>query len=100
MRPAIEDLLGAGAIVNALGSQTRWSPEAVVATAAFDGVRSTLTSVIGACASAIELVDQGFADDLPIAAELDTSSVAAVLRDGAYVGETFDETRRLAPTDA
>ena len=85
MRPAIEDLLGAGAIISALDRMAPWSPEAVVAAAAFDGVRATLSTVIGECASARELAGHGFADDVAIASELDTSNVAAELRDGAYV---------------
>lgn len=86
LRPAIEDFLGAGAILSALTGLARWSPEAMTAAAAFDGVRATLADVIGECASARELIAKGFADDIPIAAELDTSNVAAELRDGAYVG--------------
>jgi len=85
MRPAIEDLLGAGAIISALDRRESWSPEALVAVTTFDGVRSTLTSVIGGCASARELLDKGFADDIAFAAELDSSQAAAELRDGAYV---------------
>ena len=36
------------------------------------------------CSSGRELVEQGWPDDVAVAAELDASEVVPVLRDGAY----------------
>jgi 2-phosphosulfolactate phosphatase len=78
LRPGIEDLLGAGAVISALrGSR---SPEACAATAVFDSFRSRLHDVLRACSSGKELIERGFDADVDLAAELDTSlSVARLL---------------------
>ena len=78
--PGVEDLWGAGAILNALGGRD-FSPEALAARAAFaaysvDGLR--------ACATGRELVDMGFPEDVEIAAEIDSSTSVPVLVDGAF----------------
>jgi 2-phosphosulfolactate phosphatase len=36
------------------------------------------------CSSGRELIEQGFAEDVAIAAELDSSTAVPVLRDGAF----------------
>lgn len=83
LRPALEDLLGAGAIIHSL--QASKSPEAQVAQAAFLGIREQLSTVVGSCASAIELSERGFAADVQLAAELDVSSCVPRLFKGAYM---------------
>jgi 2-phosphosulfolactate phosphatase len=82
LRPAVEDLLGAGAVIHHL--QGARSPEAAVAEAAFVGARSQLASILGSCASAVELVGRGFADDVRLASALNTSTCVPQLNDGAY----------------
>lgn len=84
LRPAVEDLWGAGAVVAALGSAGA-SPEARAAAAAYTSVRAELGSVLPICDSGRELVEAGFARDVEIAARLDVTSVVPVLRDGAFV---------------
>jgi 2-phosphosulfolactate phosphatase len=90
LRPGVEDLLGAGAILAALaaGGDTHGtflpSPEARLAVAAFERLRPGLASVLRACASGRELVDRGFARDVELAAELDATDLVPVLRDGAF----------------
>lgn len=81
LRAAIEDLLGAGAIISRLeGSR---SPEADAAVAAFE--RSVaLTRGLEQCASGRELANRGFMSDVRLAAELDVDRCAPVLRDGAF----------------
>lgn len=83
LRPAVEDLLGAGAVIHHL--QGAKSPEASVVEAAFVGVRDQLSSVIGSCASAVELVGRGFATDVQLAAAVNASTCVPRLTNGAYV---------------
>jgi 2-phosphosulfolactate phosphatase len=82
LRPAVEDLLGAGAILHALGG--RPSPEARAAVAAFLDAAADLPAALAACTSGRELAARGLAADLPLAAEHDVSRVVPVLRDGAF----------------
>lgn len=83
LRPAVEDLLGVGAIISHLPG--RRSPEAEAAAAVFAGLRHGLAAFIRECGSGRELVERGFAGDVALAAQLDGSDCAPVLRDGAYV---------------
>jgi 2-phosphosulfolactate phosphatase len=82
LRPALEDWLGAGAIVSHLPG-TR-SPEADAARAAFEAHAARLGDVLRACASGRELIGRGWAEDVAIAAALDASRAAPRLVDGAY----------------
>ena len=88
LRPALEDELGAGAFMAGLIAAGRhsFSPESVAAAAAFDAAEPHLSAVLRGCSSGRELVDAGYSEDVSVAAELDASSVVAVLRDGAYQG--------------
>ncbi len=83
LRPALEDLLGAGAIISHLPG-TR-SPEARLAAAAFEHFKTALPTALNNCASSRELVERGFADDLALAAELDCSSAVPLLENEAFV---------------
>jgi 2-phosphosulfolactate phosphatase len=80
LRPAVEDLLGAGAVLHALGG--RPSPEARAAVAAWR--RCDLPGDLLDCASGRELAALGRAADVRLAAEHDVSRVVPVLRDGAF----------------
>jgi 2-phosphosulfolactate phosphatase len=84
LRPALEDLLGAGAVLAALAERDL-SPEARAARAVYEGTPSVPEAVRG-CASAIELIDAGFGADVEIAVELDASRIVPVLGDGAFRG--------------
>ena len=86
LRPALEDQLGAGAFIAGLAAAGRrnFAPEAESAAAAFDAAEPRLAAVLRGCTSGRELVDRGFAEDVAIAAELDGSSVVALLQDGAF----------------
>lgn len=81
LRPALEDLLGAGAVIAAMAGSR--SPEAAAAA----GVHAStdVAAAVTACASGRELVDSGFAEDVAIATELDASTVVPVLTGGAFV---------------
>lgn len=82
LRPALEDLLGAGAIITHLNGQL--SPEAETAVAAFKHAQPTLQATLSHCGSGKELIGLGFAADIALAAQLNVSSAAPVLVDGAY----------------
>ncbi len=77
LRPAIEDLLGAGAVLSAVANHRACSasPEARVAMAAFVDARPALGERLRACGSGRELIDKGFPADVDLAADLDTSQV-------------------------
>jgi 2-phosphosulfolactate phosphatase len=85
LRPAAEDLIGAGAILARLGG-TR-SPEAELACAAWRAAEPQLARVLRECASGVELAERGFAGDVELAAQLDADAVAPRLRDGAFEHE-------------
>lgn len=97
LRPALEDLLGAGAILAALrnldGSPApdalrvtgpgTYSPEAEAARACFEATADVAAAVHG-CASGRELTEGGFGDDVAIAVEIDACLMVPVLADGAF----------------
>jgi 2-phosphosulfolactate phosphatase len=83
LRPALEDLIGAGAIIHHLVG-TR-SPEAALAEAAFLHFRDDLEACLLACSSGKELVERGFEGDIALAYALDESNCAPILAQGAYV---------------
>jgi 2-phosphosulfolactate phosphatase len=80
LRPALEDLVGAGKILHALGGNP--SPEASAAIAA---AWATTTQDLGTCTSARELIETGYDRDVAIALMTDVSAVAPLLLDGAFV---------------
>jgi len=89
LRPALEDLLGAGAVIDALLDRpglAELSPEAAAAVAVFRDVaaRDALATTLRACSGGKELIGFGFGDDVEVAAELDTSPWVPVLTGSAY----------------
>ena len=89
LRPGVEDLVAAGAILDRLpGSR---SPEAEVAVAAFRAARGRLADFLLACSSGRELAAIDREADIPLAAQFNVSDFAPRLIDGAYraaAGET------------
>jgi 2-phosphosulfolactate phosphatase len=97
LRPALEDLLGAGAILAALrdlgdlqAPATLGDPgpcvlslEAEAARACFEATADVAAAVSG-CASGRELIEGGFGDDVAIAVEIDACGLVPVLADGAF----------------
>jgi 2-phosphosulfolactate phosphatase len=70
-RLALEDWLGAGAILRGLPG-TR-SPEAASAIAAFEDARASLRDALARTGSGRELIERGFEGDVDLAAQLDVS---------------------------
>jgi 2-phosphosulfolactate phosphatase len=84
LRPALEDWLGAGAIISHLSGA--WSPEAKAAAAAFRAQRGNLLETLLAIPSGVELVDWGYGQDVEIAAQYNASTAAPRFRSVAYYG--------------
>src|SRR4029077_5665586 len=75
LRPSLEDGLGAGAVIAALGSvPASLSPEADWLGAAYLGT-ADVAAAVRESASGRELIQGGFADDVAIAVDLDASTV-------------------------
>lgn len=85
LRPAVEDLWGAGAVLDALDPD-ELSPEAVMARDAFRA--ADLLDVLRACAGGRELAAKGYADDVVVASEVDASSVVPLLRGRSFRAAT------------
>ncbi|QKE86083.1 2-phosphosulfolactate phosphatase [Arthrobacter sp. NEB 688] len=88
LRPALEDHLGAGAVLSALRAAvgtSSWSPEAESAADLFDVAGPRLVDRLHRCVGGRELTAAGFADDVAVAADLDASDVVPVLTDAGFV---------------
>lgn len=82
LRPALEDLLGAGAVLSRLpGSR---SPDARAAVAAWSEASADIETTLLECPSGRELLERGREDDVQYAAQVDVSEVIPVLHDGAF----------------
>jgi 2-phosphosulfolactate phosphatase len=87
LRPAVEDLWGAGGFLSALDVDG-FSPEARAAAAAYKDVADELPNLLYDCAGGRELTQYGFGEDVAIAAEVDSSRSVPVLRDGRLIAST------------
>ena len=91
LRPALEDLLGAGAVLAAVGgalspgalSPGTLSPEAEAARGCY-GATADVAAAVGGSASGRELTEGGFGDDVAIAVEIDSCDLVPILADGAF----------------
>ena len=82
LRPALEDWLGAGAVIAALNRSK--SPEATAAERMFLAAGDELHQLVRSCASAREITDRGFAKDVELAVDFDCSDAVPVLENGVY----------------
>lgn len=82
-RVAVEDLIGAGAII-AASQAGGLTPEAEAAVAAYRAATADLQQALAGCTTGTELITGGFAVDVEWAAEADVSHAVPVLRDGAF----------------
>ena len=82
LRPAIEDWLGAGAIIQASGGTA--NAEAHLAAEAYGAATPRLAHIIRDSRSGRELSGWGYGDDVDVALEVDATGVVPLMRDGAY----------------
>lgn len=88
LRPSLEDLIGAGAVIHALAG-TR-SPEAELAVAAFRCFQDQLLGTLQTCSSGKELIERGFASEVNLAAELNVSDCVPILTNRAFINRASD----------
>jgi 2-phosphosulfolactate phosphatase len=89
LRVAVEDAIGAGAVLAALDPSHAvgapcCSPEADAARAAFVAARPRLYETLTGCASGRELVGRGWDDDVATAAGLDVTTVVCQLVENEF----------------
>lgn len=82
LRTAIEDWLGAGAIIDALGG-TR-NAEADLAAEAYRAAKPHLAEILRDSRSGRELSGWGYAADTEVALEVNATDVVPMMREGAY----------------
>ncbi|WGV62583.1 2-phosphosulfolactate phosphatase [Brevibacillus brevis] len=80
LRPAIEDMIAAGALLHELKGY-RLSPEAEIAVAAFRATQDHLPAYLQKCASGQELISMGYPEDVELAAQWNQSGAVPVLND-------------------
>jgi len=88
LRPAVEDLWGAGAVIAGL-RRRGWaslSVEATVAADVYENIRGDLQRGLHECVSGRELAVMGLAGDVDVAAEAEASAVVPRL-----VGAVFED---------
>jgi 2-phosphosulfolactate phosphatase len=91
LRPAIEDLIGAGAVLAALAG--RPSPEAEAAVAVFERFRGNLRDALERCSSGKELIERGLGRDVELAADHNVSVSVPILREGRFINLATDKHR-------
>ncbi|MET0236046.1 MAG: 2-phosphosulfolactate phosphatase [Kibdelosporangium sp.] len=86
LRPAIEDYLGAGAIISALLAEgyNPASPEAAFAASSYKTAEPYLAELLGGCGSGLELGARGRSEDIAIAGQVNVSKAAPLLTDGVF----------------
>jgi 2-phosphosulfolactate phosphatase len=83
LRPAFEDLIGAGAILSYLDGSL--SPEAEVAVTTFHAFQQDLLGYLKKCSSGKELIEKGFESDVELSATFNISDCVPLFGDNAYV---------------
>ena len=84
LRPALEDLLGAGAVIEVLREAgCRCSAEAEAAATTFVAT-TDVAAAVRSCGSGRQLSVAGFDDDVILAASLDVDRVVPIMRNGAF----------------
>lgn len=82
LRPSFEDFIGAGAVISYL--RGKLSPEAQLASEAYQGLRQSLEQLIRQCGSSQELIERGFEQDVNLASQMNISDCVPTLVNGAY----------------
>jgi 2-phosphosulfolactate phosphatase len=84
LRPALEDLLGAGAVIAALAPQASRSAEATAAQSLWTACRQQASELIRACFSGQELTTAGYHADVGLAVQHDTQDTVPLLTGSAF----------------
>ena len=84
LRPALEDALGAGAVLHHLKTAGYTLSAEATGTAGLFEATGDVEATLRSSGSARQLVAAGYGDDVDVAAELDRDRTVAVLRDGAF----------------
>lgn len=87
LRPAVEDWIGAGAILSHL--KGHGSPESASAISAYHHAVPNLNLLLRQCSSGKELISKGFQSDVDLSAELNVSEGVPKLHDQAYSHHAF-----------
>jgi 2-phosphosulfolactate phosphatase len=82
IRFAIEDMLGAGAVISCFHDEL--SIEAQAAKLVFESNADTTESVLLGAVSGKELIDRGYRGDVSLAAKVNVSDTAPMLMNGAF----------------
>ena len=82
LRPCLEDMIGAGAIIR--NPSGKWSPESQAAVSTFNQFASSLRDTIEQCASGKEKFRMNKQRDVVLASRLNVSNGVPILRDKAY----------------
>lgn len=82
LRPCVEDLLGAGALISEL--KGNFSPESLVAKSVFESNKNNLESLIFESISSLELIERDYIDDIELALEINKSNNVPILYDNYY----------------
>jgi 2-phosphosulfolactate phosphatase len=85
LRPAVEDDLGAGAILAALDLDAASSPEARYAATAFRAMRDMLEDIVRESVSGRELTSWGCGGEIAWALELDVSTTVPLLQADGFI---------------
>lgn len=83
IRFALEDLLGAGAVISFLNGNC--SPESTAASELFRHHHFNLFATLLSTPSGIELFEKGFEEDVTLASELNVSTSVPLLNNGAFI---------------
>ena len=83
LRPALEDLVAAGAILSYLDGKL--SPEAEAAVAVFHSLKNNIVTTLKRCSSGKELIARGFELDVELAAAMNTSECVPLFTHDAYI---------------
>jgi 2-phosphosulfolactate phosphatase len=89
LRPALEDMLGAGAVIAALQrcGAGPVSPEAAQAATCFQAT-ADIAAAVANSVSGQELLSSGYAEDVTVATELDSSAVVPAMTGEAFADPT------------
>ncbi|RPI18612.1 MAG: hypothetical protein EHM58_04705 [Ignavibacteriae bacterium] len=90
LRPAIEDLIGAGAILHHIKGEL--SHECDMAVSAFKTFKDNLFETLSNSISGQELIERGYEEDVLLASQVNVSKCVPVLKNGMYVRLDTDST--------